>query len=153
MYDEAAKGVPLYPGSIGNVAVTAHGIGVRNKGIFVKSFIDSLIAVGLAEKLSNGEVKLRAEAAVDSSAPASPAAVLAARAVPGPPAQPMIRQLEQSPGVEEPGPVVNQVWQDGRVRVVLQVYSDAPLSATAFMQVGEVTTVIETLYDIVRSGD
>jgi hypothetical protein len=153
IYTEAAKGVPLYPSSIGNVAVTAHDVGVRSKETFVKSFIDSAVVVGLAEKQPNGEVKLYA-ASVGTGAPVIDGQAPAAdpeRAVPAP-SVPVAQ-----PGVlAEPAdelPVVNQVWKDGRVRITLKVDADAPLSATAFMQIGAVTTAIEALYEIVRSGD
>ncbi|MET0779449.1 MAG: hypothetical protein ABWY71_01305 [Candidatus Saccharimonadales bacterium] len=152
VYDEAAKGVPLYPSSIGNVAVTAHGIGVRSKETFIKSFIDSAIAVGLAGKLPNGEVKLYA-GVVSADAPALENQVSAPVSPEPVPQVPAVQQPERLSAPETQTPVVNQVWKDGHIKVVLQVYSDTPLAATAFMQVGEVTTAIEVLYDIVRSGD
>jgi hypothetical protein len=152
IYTEAAKGVPLYPSSIGNVAVTAHGVAVRSKETFIKSFIDSAVVVGLAEKLPNGEVKLHAAGMANTEATVADDRALASVPQEAVPPATATRTAPLEP-LQSELPVVNQVWKDERVRIVLKIDADAPLSATAFMQIGAVTTAIEALYEIVRAGD
>jgi hypothetical protein len=136
VYTEAAKGVPLYPSSVGNVAVTAHGVSVRARDVFTRSFIDSAIAVGLAERLPGGEVKLLA-----IGEPSSTPAIRTTDTEPTPKTPPLTVADSQAPGI-------HQVWSDDGVEVVFTVTSNKPLSATAFMQVGAVVTAIEALRDV-----
>jgi hypothetical protein len=148
VYQEAAKGVPLYPSSIGNVAVTAHGVSARAKEAFVRSFIGSANAVGLADKLPGGEVRLHTMQAGEAP-PSEPAT--APIPEPAPAAEGAPVPTHTQPTLSHPG--IHQVWQDGQVAITLDIRSGQPLSPTAFMQVGAIVTAIETLREILQSGD
>jgi hypothetical protein len=136
IYTEGAKDTPLYPGSIGNVAVTAHGVGAGAREAFVGSFIDSAVMVGLAEKLPNGEVKLIPTGKPRPVKAKTDAEIVHAdgqRQTPNPDVQPGIRQ----------------VWRNNGVEIIFEVRAREPLTPTAFMQVGEVVTAIETLREVI----
>ncbi len=57
-YEDTAKGIPLKPELIANGAVTRYQIGVGSKDRFMKSFLESAEAVGLAQRMPNGEIQL-----------------------------------------------------------------------------------------------
>jgi hypothetical protein len=134
VYTEGAKGTPLYPGSIGNVAVTAHGVGASARDMFVASFIESAGMVGLAEKLPNGEVKLLPSGTPRNTTPQAKPEV--------------VHDAGQAEARTANTPGIRQVWRGNNIEIIFEVRTQKPLNATAFMQVGEVVTAIETLREV-----
>jgi hypothetical protein len=171
IYQEAAKGVPLYPSSIGNVAVTGHGVAAKARETFIQSFIDSAAAVGLAERLPNGEVVLQAigdpknkETAPQKLSKNKDNSEMKAAAGSPPAPQSVTEKYDTAadavgqPRIPEAMPTspptgIHQLWSDEHGTITLTVQPTAPLTATAFMQMGEIVTAIEVLRDMLQAGD
>ncbi len=152
IYQDSAKGIPLKPELIANGAVTAHRIGVSAKDKFIKSFVESAEAVGLAQRLPSGEIKMLAAAenvspkdtdtkTGDDLNERHANSTTTGKSVPPAPTSPNL-QL-----------VVSQGWRDQRAGVVFEVRSSGPLSAASFTEIGSTVTAIEKLWKVLNTVD
>lgn len=151
LYADSAKGVALKPDALGNVAVTSHGVAARSKDKFVRSFVDSAVSVGLAEKVSGGDVVF----AGGGETPASNTQGLSTSEV----SKLNANSTDESYGVTvrdaQPVPpaipvVIHQVWGGHQAEIVFEIRSTQPLPSAAFMSVSETVTSIESLWEALR---
>lgn len=136
IYSDTAKGIPLKPELLANNAVTTYRIGVIAKNKFIKSFVESAEAIGLAQRMPNGELKLL---------PSTESMETKGRDENLEPLGPE----HKSPSVPrklELHPVVNQVWNSNQAVVIFEVRANGPLSAAAFTEIGKTVTAIEELW-------
>jgi hypothetical protein len=143
-YEDAAKGIALKLDVLGNSAVTRLGVSATAKAAFVKSFVDSAEAAGLAERVGNAEVKLipmsgssvkeEAESGDKDSAEAG-----------------TLFQDANTPLKSKP--VLSQTWGGEHAQIVLQIHSVSHLSAKDFSLVGQVAQAIETLHSTLNQGE
>jgi hypothetical protein len=131
-----AKGVELMTSSIANNAVTQHKVSVTSKEAFAHSFVESAVAVGLAEQISADAVRLLARGFDPSQRIEAPGpnideeqAAMAAKFARGAP--------------KSSTPVVQQTWPMYGGQIALSVHSDHPLDAKLFVELSNVINAIE----------
>jgi hypothetical protein len=143
-YETLAKGPDLEVMAIGNLAVNNLGVAIASKGTFARSFVESAIVVGLAERADKNTVRLK------------PVGVEGAPEIP---AQRKSHQdggempdVEEAPLLPPPvvdppavRPVLDQVWQTAAGEVRLQILHNSALPARLYAQVGKVAEEIERL--------
>ncbi len=156
VYNDTAKGLPLSLETIGNNAVTLYGVNAKTRDKFVKSFVDSAAAVGMAERLPTGEVRLMQHAveadAVRSRLPTPP--------IPETPV--LTGGSEKERGTSRPASekresddlhtAISQVWKDGTTEIVFEVRASGPLPSAAFMEIGTAVTAIEVLREALQDS-
>jgi hypothetical protein len=156
LYQDAAKGTPLTSAMIANTAINNYGIGVQSKDKFVKSFIDSAVAVGLGEKLPSGDVQLADNRGVtrglsteldtrplqDSTGMNNK--LLQTQAIDS------VTSADVSAAVSGLLPVVQQEWANGGAMIRFEIRSKQPLPSAAFAGIGEAVTGIEALWDVLK---
>jgi hypothetical protein len=140
LFDESAKGRPLAAGPLGNRAVLNHGVAPASKDKFVQSFVDSVVAAGLASLNDDGQVVLAPlDAGADGGQQPSEEQFIDNRQT-GP------ASLGRTQAVARQGaPVVHQTWAIDGGSIVLEIRTDKPLPATAFTTVGQVVASLELL--------
>jgi hypothetical protein len=141
LYRDTAKGLPLNPDTIGNNAVTMYGISPKAREKFIKSFVDSATAVGLADKLPTGEVKLAQTVSPDS--------VTSANDMPPATHTPTV-PVSASGADSGLRPAISQVWKNGDTEIIFEVRSSSPLPSAAFMEIGTAVTSIEVLWEALQ---
>ncbi len=148
IYEDLAKGVELQAASIANKAVTEHGISIASKDGFARSFVESAVAVGLAEQVSAESIRLLAPKYEDEESTALPN--------PAGPRNAGRDTNRTSTGAsrnsEAPHatvPVIHQVWPLRHGEVALSITSTTSLDATAFSELGKVVGAIESFVSIV----
>ena len=154
VYCDTAKGVPIQPETIGNNAVTMHGINAKNRGKFVKSFVDSAIAVGMAERLSTGEVRLLGNNGEIVPSARPPITLDAGTHQPLPEIVPETPAAAIPQALSETAlrPAISQVWKNGDTEIIFEVRSSGPLPSVAFMEIGTAVTSIEVLWEALQGG-
>jgi len=147
LYEDAAKGTPLNPDALGSAAINNYGVGVQSKDKFIKSFVDSALAVGLAERLPNGDITLAATGGNTTGL----STVIDAQ----PYANSQISENKPQASYDHNDtdmglpPIVQQEWTNGSATIRFEIRSAKPLPAAAFAQIGEAVTGIETLWEAV----
>jgi hypothetical protein len=152
VYRDTAKGILLRPEVIGNNAVTMHGVNAKTRDKFVKSFVDSAVAVGFAERMPTGEIRLAQATQPDTNYQDSrpiqeePVPVTPEPAV-------IVPQADDRPPQSTLRPAISQVWKDGDTEIIFEVRSNKPLPSAAFMEIGTAVTSIEVLWEALQGGD
>jgi hypothetical protein len=149
LYDESAKGKPLATGPLGNRAVLDHGVAPGSKDKFVQSFVDSVVAAGLATRDDEGQVVL---APFDSGAEREQHHSGDEPLVDTPPPVQLPAGRTQ-PASRQGTPVVHQSWSIDGGSIVFEIRTDKPLPATAFTTVGEVVASLERLAETLAPRD
>jgi hypothetical protein len=118
-----------------------HGISPKAREKFIKSFVDSAVAVGLADKLPTGEIKLVQAMSSDRVAPANDT----------PPVVETPTVAAQT-SISDTGlrPAISQVWKNGDTEIIFEVRSNGPLPSAAFMEIGTAVTSIEVLWEALQ---
>jgi hypothetical protein len=155
LYSDSAKGVALKADTLGNIAVTTHGVAVKSKDKFIRSFADSVTAVGLGEKVSGGDIKF-----VGVQGGRTGKTTPLSTGVDSELTSNSTDELEQSITGTPPAPastipvVIRQVWGGVQAEVVFEIRSHNPLPSAAFMSISETVTSIESLWEALRQhGD
>lgn len=141
VYDEAAKNTAIDASKIGSRAVLSHGVAPESRGAFVRSFIDSAIAAGLAEPLDDVHIRFLSlnESDEPADGPESARSTISSR------------DLHPSPTRAAAAPVVlRNPWPITDGEIVLEVRSTRPLPAKAFGAMAEVVERLETLALLLR---
>jgi len=134
MVRDLAIGVELAMPTIGNRAVTSFGVAIASKDRFVRSFVESAVAVGLAEQVAADKVKLLA-ASIASASDDAHGDLLVEEYTP----------LSNPKPIRQTVPVVNQTWAFNGGAISFQISTDRPLSAEAFGAIGPVVNAISGL--------
>ena len=143
-YETLAKGVDLEVKAIGNRAVTNLGVAAASKTAFARSFVESAVAVGLAERVDSNVVRLKL---------GSDERTLGVPEQSTTPADQVEASVEEEstasfpPRVDPSGAraVLDQEWLTATGKVTLQIFQENALPAKVFMQVGKVAEEIERL--------
>jgi len=155
VYNDTAKGIPLSLETIGNNAVTMYGVSVKTRDRFVKSFVDSAAAVGMAERLPTGDVRLMQHAAEADAVRNR----LPSPATPAPVDVPVRADTLQPAPASGPSnghklhPAISQVWKSDDAEIVFEVRTDGPLPSAAFMEIGTTVTSIEVLWEALQQDN
>jgi hypothetical protein len=147
IYDDSAKGVPLRPELVANVAVTTHGVSVIAKDKFLKSFVESAEAVGLLQRMPNGEIKLLQETDAQEKASQSTSTT-----------EPPTTTTGTQSNTTEPTPpelktFVSQPWQDDKFEIVFEIRSNNPLPVATFTQIGAAVGSIEKVWKVLHGNE
>lgn len=140
-YDSSAKGIELDPASIGNTAVHNQGVSPKRKDTFARSFIESALVVGLAERTDDGKVRLLAEPkAIGGELKVSEEAPPEGHAPGG-------DRTGERLHVAERHVVLRQPWPVKGGDILLEVRLDRPLPPAAFGAAQEITQAVEKLVE------
>jgi hypothetical protein len=138
LFEDMQKGTPLARRGLGNRAVYAFGVSPSSVSKFVASFVESVVAAGIAEVDDNGQVtlldsttELVSGADVSQEPPAPPTSTA------GPP--------RATQAGRSAAPVVHQVWPIDGGTIIFEIRSERPLPASAYATVGEVVASLERL--------
>jgi hypothetical protein len=145
LYEDMAKGRELKSAFIANKAVTEKGVAVASKEAFARSFVESTIAVGLAEQVNADAIKLLV-LDLETSDPEDVAPEDEDAAVEAPAKRPDgdARKVAKPAGT----PIIHQTWAlaDGG-EISFSVSSNKALTASVFTDLGKVIESIEGLAD------
>lgn len=141
IYDACAKGQKLELETIANMAVHRVGIAAAAKDKFVKSFAQSVVAVGLGEQVGNGLTLLadQRSAATRSDQipePTGDEAITPSQAA---------GQNERRPQASDA--VLSLSWLIDGGEISFAIHRIHPLGSSAFGQVASVTAAIEDLVE------
>lgn len=146
LYDDMAKGSELKSAFIANKAVNEKGVAVASKDAFARSFVESAIAVGLAEQVSDDTIRLLAPTSDGSGNDET---------VDGE-TTPIDEQREQQavriarkPLPGSITPQIQQVWELTDGAIAFSVSSGKPLDAKVFTELGKVMEAIESFARLV----
>ena len=147
-YESSAKGIALNPATIGNTAVHNQGVSSKRKDKFASSFVDSALAVGLAEKTDDAKVRLLAEPkAIGAEPEVLEDATPEGRTLGGD--RPVDRVHAADRHV-----VLRQPWPVKGGDILLEVRLDRPLPPAAFGAAQEITQAVEKLVEALgRDGE
>lgn len=140
-YNQAAKNVPLDEAHLGNAAVLEQGIAPQSKDKFVRSFVDSAIAIGLAERRDASKVVLLSE----MGEPTGPNG----DAVDSPSSASDIVNASLSNEVSAAPIVLRLPWRLSEGELVLEIRLGRPLPPSAFSRIGEISTELEALATLI----
>lgn len=138
LFDDMQKGTPLARQGLGNRAVHAFGVSPSSVSKFVASFVESVVAAGIAEVDDDGQVTLldlTTEFVSGTDVGQEPVAPPTPTAVP-----PRAAQTGRSAA-----PVVHQAWPIDGGTIIFEIRSERPLPASAYATVGEVVASLERL--------
>ncbi|MEO5949653.1 MAG: hypothetical protein ABIP74_04575 [Candidatus Saccharimonas sp.] len=137
-YRESAKNVPLVRTNMANSAVHTYQIGIQSKEAFIKSFVASAVAVGLAEPIGKDKVVLK-----PMSATSEIIEEIQPKDVNSGPASLPSTNVYQAPT----SPVMQQAWEHANGKVHLVIESSSPLTLEVFQ---ELPKVIASIQDLIR---
>jgi hypothetical protein len=148
IYGSFAKGQSLETSTIANTAVHRLGIPPASKDRFATSFVRSVVAVGLGEDVGDGKVKLVAEGR------GTPASALRHESD-----DPQVESTEL-PALGQPvkaadasqGAGIRLPWVIPGGRILLEISLEAPLPASAFAQLSQVTEAVESLIAVLAAA-
>jgi hypothetical protein len=146
LYADSAKGTPLAQESLGRSAVHNYGIAPGSKDRFVASFVESALVAGLADLTEDGHVLLTPPGGHDDDAleGADDEVDHATSMIQRSPAHSRSSQRPDAP-------VVHQTWDIGGGSILLEIRTQNPLPAKAFVAVGEVVASLEVLAETLRA--
>jgi hypothetical protein len=146
LYDDMAKGIELKSSVIANRAVTDKGVAVTSKEAFARSFVESAIAVGLAEQAGADAIRLiatqydpSAETEIEDE-------------------ENLLDERGREEGSPERrkrlhagghAPLVNQIWELADGEIAFSVTSTKPLNAKVFTELGKVMEAVESFAKLV----
>lgn len=147
VYEQSAKGIPLKPELMANSAVTTYRVSISSKDRFVRSFIESAEAVGLLQRMPNGEFKLVQESSAKADAPQDN------DATPRQGIDELVQPKADPPSAPRPGfrTILSQPWQDNDFEIIFEIRSSQQLPTSAFTQIGTTLEGIQKTWDALHS--
>ena len=139
VYAAVVKNRPLDVELIANTAVRNHRVAAKSKDEFVRSFVASAVAAGLAERPDATHVTLYPKPAEAGDRQGD--------APEGGPNHGETTRSGSGPSSPGPQPVLRQVWQAGPAQVVLEIRSTRALAAGDFQRLGKVIAEIEQMVE------
>ena len=137
LYAATDKGVPVRINDMASRAVLSHKVAPAARKAFMRLFLDSAEYVGFARVEGDHVVLL--DGAEQDNLPGGGIEDQGAKA------PKLSGSGPARSGDRDKAVVLRQVWPGGRAEVVLEVRSNEPLQASAFMKLGEIVTAINTL--------
>ena len=137
LYTDTDKGVPVRINDMASRAVLSHKVAPAAKKTFMRLFLDSAEYVGLARV--EGDYVVLLDGAEQDELPSEG---IEDRVTIGPKAS---GSGPVKVGDRDKAVVLRQVWPGGRAEVVLELRSNEPLQADAFVKLGEIVTAINAL--------
>jgi hypothetical protein len=145
-YQALAKGRPLNPQNIGNMAVNTLGVSPKSRQQFVKSLVASAEAAGLAEPQADGNVVFRPDtaAAVAEDDRAQPTAVTGSPAA----AAPATQRAAPAPSAA----AFEQTWPVDGGSLQVRLALDRPLPPAAYGKLGQMSELALQLTALLSEG-
>lgn len=147
MYKQTAKGQPLDQSRLGGRAVHELGVAPAKASKFAESFVESAVVAQLAEIDEEGKVVLWGPTI---EPPDGETEISSSDAVTSEPIQTetsTTAQAQPRPTTSSSTPTIRQSWPIAGGTILFELHSDEALPASAFGQIGEVVSRLESLAD------